>query len=48
MFEYILRRLAYVIPISLGVPVLCFALVHIAPGDPLDAVVGADAPAEVV
>jgi len=48
MFEYILRRLAYVIPISLGVTILVFALVHIAPGDPLNAVVGADAPAEVV
>jgi peptide/nickel transport system permease protein len=48
MLEYILRRLAYVIPISLGVTILVFALVHIAPGDPLNAVVGADAPAEVV
>ena len=48
MLAYILRRILYVIPISLGVTVLAFALVHIAPGDPLNAVVGADAPAEVV
>ncbi|MEO0761700.1 MAG: ABC transporter permease, partial [Pseudomonadota bacterium] len=48
MLAYILRRLLYVIPISLGVTVFAFALVHIAPGDPLNAVVGADAPAEVV
>lgn len=48
MLGYILRRILYVIPISLGVTILAFALVHIAPGDPLNAVVGADAPAEVV
>jgi peptide/nickel transport system permease protein len=48
LLEYILRRLLYFIPISLGVTVLVFSLVHIAPGDPLNAVVGADAPASVV
>jgi len=48
LLEYILRRLLYFIPISLGVTVLVFGLVHIAPGDPLNAVVGADAPAAVV
>ncbi|MEM7776324.1 MAG: ABC transporter permease [Pseudomonadota bacterium] len=48
MLGYVLRRLFYVIPIALGVSILVFALVHIAPGDPLNAVVGADAPAEVV
>ncbi|MFK7966978.1 MAG: ABC transporter permease [Burkholderiaceae bacterium] len=48
MLTYIFRRLLYFIPISLGVTALVFALVHIAPGDPLNAVVGADAPAEVV
>ncbi|MBJ3777302.1 ABC transporter permease [Acuticoccus mangrovi] len=48
MLAYIIRRILYVIPISLGVTIIAFALVHIAPGDPLNAVVGADAPAEVV
>jgi peptide/nickel transport system permease protein len=48
LLEYTIRRLLYFIPISLGVTMLVFALVHIAPGDPLNAVVGADAPAEVV
>ena len=48
MTAYILRRILYVIPISLGVTVLIFALVHIAPGDPLNAVVAPDAPAETV
>jgi peptide/nickel transport system permease protein len=48
MLAYMLRRLLYFLPISIGVTMLVFALVHIAPGDPLNAVVGADAPAEVV
>ncbi len=48
MLGYILRRLLYAVPISLGVTMLVFALVHIAPGDPLNAVVGGDAPASVV
>ena len=48
MFAYLVRRILYVIPISIGVSIIAFALVHIAPGDPLNAVVGADAPAEVV
>jgi peptide/nickel transport system permease protein len=38
----------YVVPISIGVTALVFALVHLAPGDPLNAVVAPDAPAEVV
>lgn len=48
MTAYILRRLLYVIPIAFGVTVLVFSLVHLAPGDPLNAVVAPDAPAEVV
>ncbi|MDQ2101157.1 ABC transporter permease [Azospirillum isscasi] len=48
MFTYILRRILYIVPIALGVTLLVFGLVHIAPGDPLNAVVGPDAPAEVV
>ncbi|MFK7945575.1 MAG: ABC transporter permease [Paracoccaceae bacterium] len=48
MLGYIISRILYVIPISLGVTILAFGLVHIAPGDPLAAVVGAAAPASVV
>ena len=48
MLGYALRRLLYVVPISLGVTILVFALVHLAPGDPLNAVVAPDAPASVV
>lgn len=48
MTAYILRRVLYAIPIALGVAVIIFSLVHIAPGDPLSAMVPADAPTSVV
>ena len=32
---YVLRRILYTVPIALSVTVICFLLVHIAPGDPL-------------
>ena len=48
MLLYILRRLAYAIPIALAVSLVCFMLVHIAPGDPVNAIVPPDAPQEVV
>ena len=44
MFAYILQRLLYTIPIALGVTLVAFMLVYLAPGDPLNAI----APAEVV
>ena len=48
MTAYILRRILYAIPIAFGVTIFVFLLVHIAPGDPLSAVVPPDAPAETV
>lgn len=48
MLFYILRRLLYVIPIALGVTVVCFSLVYIGPGDPLSSILPEDAPQEVV
>jgi peptide/nickel transport system permease protein len=45
MFSYILKRLLYAIPIALSVTVLSFMLVYLAPGDPLNAIAPADAPA---
>ena len=48
MLLYILRRLAYSIPIALAVSLVCFMLVHIAPGDPVNAIVPPDAPQDVV
>ncbi|MCA8930010.1 MAG: hypothetical protein KDC18_18270, partial [Alphaproteobacteria bacterium] len=48
MLFYVLKRLVYSIPIALGVSVICFALVHIGPGDPLSTLLPEDAPQEVV
>ncbi len=48
MIRYILRRILYSIPIAFGVSVVCFALVYIAPGDPLETVLPPDATAETI
>jgi peptide/nickel transport system permease protein len=45
---YLLRRVLYVVPIALSVSLVCFMLVHIAPGDPINAILPPDAPADVV
>ena len=37
--------IAYVLPVAFGVSVICFLLVHIAPGDPLNSVLPPDASA---
>jgi peptide/nickel transport system permease protein len=44
---YVLRRIVYVIPIVISVALVCFLLVHITPGDPLVAVLPADASQEL-
>lgn len=48
MFFYILKRLLYAVPIALGVTLVAFLLVHLAPGDALNAIAPADAPADVI
>ncbi len=48
MLMFVLRRLLYAVPIALGVTVVSFLLVYLAPGDPLNAIAPADAPAEVI
>ena len=47
MFVYVLRRIVYVIPIVISVALVCFLLVHITPGDPLVAILPADASQEL-
>jgi peptide/nickel transport system permease protein len=47
VLTYILRRILYTLPIMLGVAVVCFALVHLAPGDPLVSILPPDASAEL-
>jgi peptide/nickel transport system permease protein len=46
MLAYTIKRFLYVLPVALGVSLVCFLLVHITPGDPLTAVLPVDATAE--
>lgn len=48
MLAYLFKRLLHAVPIALAVTLLCFSLVHLAPGDPLSAVLPSDASQEVV
>lgn len=48
MLLFITKRVLYTLPIALAVAAVCFSLVHLAPGDPLAAVLPPDAPREVV
>lgn len=48
MFAYFVKRLLHAVPIALAVTLLCFSLVHLAPGDPLSAVLPSDASQETV
>jgi peptide/nickel transport system permease protein len=48
MIAYIGRRLLYAIPIAFGVSVVCFSLVYLAPGDPLQTILPSDASAETI
>ena len=47
MPRYLLSRVLYALPIMLGVSFVCFALVHLAPGDPLMSILPPDASAEL-
>ncbi len=47
MLNFLIRRLLMTLPIMLGVALVCFALVHIAPGDPLVSVLPPDASQEL-
>ncbi len=47
MLAYLLRRVLYALPIMLGVALVCFALVHLAPGDPLISILPPDASADL-
>ncbi len=48
MLAYITRRFLLAIPIAFGVSVVCFSLVYLAPGDPLQTILPADATADMV
>ncbi|MBE9607127.1 ABC transporter permease [Acetobacteraceae bacterium H6797] len=48
MFAYVIRRLLAAIPIAIGVSMVCFALVYLAPGDPVQTLLPPDADAQTV
>ncbi|GJE59010.1 ABC transporter permease [Methylobacterium trifolii] len=48
MLLYILKRLVAVTPVAFGVSIVCFLLVHLAPGDPLSAILPADATQQTI
>ena len=48
MIAYIIQRVLYAVPISIGVTIFCFALVYMAPGDPLTRLLPDDASPEVI
>lgn len=47
MLKYILKRILLMIPVVIGVLLIVFILSEITPGDPVDNIVGVDAPADV-
>ena len=47
MLIYIVKRIVLVIPVVIAVALVCFLLVHIAPGDPLVSVLPPDASQEL-
>ncbi|WP_349744673.1 ABC transporter permease [Roseateles cavernae] len=47
MLIYLLRRIIYALPIMGGVALVCFALVHLSPGDPLVSILPPDASADL-
>jgi peptide/nickel transport system permease protein len=47
VLAYLFRRVVYTLPIMAGVALVCFALVHLAPGDPLVAILPPDATQEL-
>lgn len=48
MFKYVLRRILLAIPLILGISLLVFGLMHLAPGDPVRMLAGREAPPDVV
>jgi peptide/nickel transport system permease protein len=47
MWAYILRRLLYAVPVLLGVSMLVFSLIHLAPGDVIDILVPPEVPKDI-
>src|SRR5215471_13312781 len=48
MWRYVGRRLVHAIPTLLGASIIVFAMVHLAPGDPISAILPVDASKEQI
>ncbi|WP_263079827.1 ABC transporter permease [Endozoicomonas sp. Mp262] len=48
MYKFILKRLAFLIPVLMGVSLLVFAILSFTPGDPAQLILGENAPVEAV
>ena len=48
MFTYTIRRVLYAVPIALGVSIVCFTLIYLAPGNPLQTLLPENASAETI
>jgi peptide/nickel transport system permease protein len=48
MIDLFIRRLLYAVPIAFGVSIVCFSLVYLAPGDPLQTILPSDASADTI
>jgi peptide/nickel transport system permease protein len=48
MLSFILKRLIYDTPVAIGVSLVCFLLVQLAPGDPLSAILPVDATQQMI
>ncbi|PLX38229.1 MAG: ABC transporter permease [Hyphomicrobiales bacterium] len=48
MLGYVIKRIAYTVPITFAVSIVCFLLVQLAPGDPLSLVLPTDATQDII
>lgn len=48
MSRYFLKRILFLIPVLLGVSIMIFSIVHLAPGDPAEIMLGPDATREEI
>ena len=48
MIKFIIRRLILLIPVLVGVSIIAFLMLHLAPGDPAELLAGLEASAEDV
>ncbi|MBE6011124.1 MAG: ABC transporter permease [Lachnospiraceae bacterium] len=47
MFQYIVRRILISMPVLLGVTIICFLIINLAPGDPVDMMMDPNTPKEI-